>query len=218
MFTTKKIALSLLTMSVLASSQVMAASSATLDVTGTISPVACTPTLGSAGINYGTISTSDLNADTRTQLEMKTVSFAIDCNGASAPFAIRAQDNAVTSTLDVADGTNYGLGKQGTNNIGQYFINFANDVKGDGLAVEGIISTNGADWTAAPVDSDRGPAVNNYNVKLGFADTSSASTVKSLETLTGTLQIRAEIAPTDTLDISNSFGFAGSATLMVEYL
>lgn len=219
MFATKKIALSLLSVSLFTSTQVMAISSVTLDVTGTITPVACTPTLGSSGINFGAISIGDLSTTEKTPLEMKTVSISIDCAGATAPFAIRAVDNALGSSFETADGTNFGLGMQGTNKVGQYTIHFANGIQGDGAEVKGIASPDsGATWVPAVVAADRGPVVRYDGGWLGFADNSSDTAVKPLETLTGTLQIRPEIAPTSGLDVTANFGFAGSATLIVEYL
>ncbi|OAT23893.1 beta-fimbriae putative major subunit [Buttiauxella gaviniae ATCC 51604] len=218
MFKNNKFALSTLAFGMLASTQAFAASDVTLNVTGTITPVACTPTLGTSGINYGNISVADLSETARTSLDMKTVSFNVDCAGASAPFAIKAVDNAIGTALDSATGANFGLGRQGTASIGQYTLNLANDVQGDGAAVVGLISTDGTTWAAAPVSGDRGPAIKYDGTLLGFADTAAATAVKPLSTLSGTLQVRPEIGPLNTLDTTANFDFSGSATLVVEYL
>lgn len=201
------------------SSSALAVSTTTLTVSGTITPVACTPTLGNGGkVDYGKISVGDLTASSNTNLAVKTISFTVDCAGVAAPFALQATDNKAGSAL-VSTGDAYGLGNQGTTPIGYYTMRLAGaDLEGDGDTVVGLNSTDRTTWTAAPTTGGTGPAIMHDGTLLGFAETASDTAVKPLANLTGTLEIRTVMAPTDTLAIASEVPFEGSATIDVIYL
>ncbi|MCE0798955.1 DUF1120 domain-containing protein [Buttiauxella sp. A2-C1_F] len=215
---TNKFTLSALAFGMLVSSQAFAASNVTLNVTGTITPVACTPTLSGGGaINYGSISTSDLSETARTTLDKKSLDLTVDCAGATAPFAIRAVDNAMDSTLDLNNGAIFGLGKQGTNNIGQYTLSMQGTAQGDGSNVITMRSINGGkNWTTANgIDPT---VIVHGGILYAYGENTSSTAPKPLSTLVTQLDIEPVIAPLNTLDTTTNFNFAGSATLIVEYL
>lgn len=217
MYMTNKFTLSALAFGMLVSSQAFAASNVTLNVRGTITPVACTPTLSGGGaIKYGSISTSDLSETARTTLDKKSLNLTVDCAGATAPFAIRAVDNNMDSTLDPNTGGYFGLGKQGTSNIGQYTVYIAGTAQGDGNDVHAMTSINGGSSWSKTMGVN--PVMVIHGGKLHAYGNSTANTPTPVSKLVTQLDIEATIAPLSTLDTTNNFNFAGSTTLIVEYL
>ncbi|KJK15631.1 DUF1120 domain-containing protein [Pseudomonas sp. NPDC087612] len=118
----KKSVLSLAALMSLATANAMA-STAELTVTGTITPTACTPTLGNGGVvDYGNIALSNLEeGPTEYKLPAKTLSLSIDCDGPTT-FALAANDNR----RDATDPRNYrfGLGMHEGESFGSYMMSW----------------------------------------------------------------------------------------------
>ncbi|WP_392891128.1 DUF1120 domain-containing protein [Pseudomonas migulae] len=76
----------------------LAASSTELTVTGFITPSSCTPSLSDSGIvHYGKISAKDLNQNTATPLEDRTVTLSVNCDAPTA-MALLGIDNRIGSS------------------------------------------------------------------------------------------------------------------------
>ncbi|MFJ4546811.1 DUF1120 domain-containing protein [Pseudomonas sp. NPDC088885] len=103
------------------------AESASLTVSGTIIPTACTPSFaGGSVVDLGKISAADLNADVQTELGLKNITLSMNCNG-RVPVAVRVHDNQASTQLDgiTIDGRAekmyiYGMGAASGVKIGGY--------------------------------------------------------------------------------------------------
>ena len=196
----------------------LAVSPNALEVKGTITPLACTPTFSNNGtVNYGKISRQDLNVDTRTQLRDEFLDLDISCNTA-APFALIMRDNRKGSAI-INSQIYYGLNfDRSGNRIGLYSLHFdpARTVA-DALpqVYRTDSTTGGRGWST----SSFSPIPIAANSWLGFTDLagSTAGPVE-IKNLSSRVTLVAVIAPTSTLDLSDDAILDGSATLEVVYL
>ncbi|CAI1945703.1 DUF1120 domain-containing protein [Serratia quinivorans] len=224
---------------VFCASSAFAADSVDLKVIGTITPVACIPTLSGAGtVDYGTIKADTLKADAYTALPEKSLDFAITCDG-NAKVAVKAFSGRMGSTVGDAEATNgaatipggmtifgtdsstaslsaFGLGLDGTKKIGGYALVLGNaDMKADGVAVD-IISRPGP--TGAWVKSTNGT----WLATKSFQEVSSAAagtlTPVAFKTLASTLRVQAYLNKASELDITKPIQLDGLATLELIYL
>ena len=209
---------SVLSLSVLLGLAVANANAATTDltVTGTITPAACTPTLGNGGlVDYGVLSVPDLEeATTIYRLPAKNLNFSIDC---SAPvlFALIANDNR----RDSADTTNaalMGLGKHEDQNIGYFGMRWDEEnTQVDGVRGYPLYSNDaGNSWqnvlTATLTDAGRAP-----NNRLSFSNTGGATPVPATN-VNVIMDIIGGIYKA--LPINSAVPLDGSATIEVVYL
>lgn len=196
----------------------LAASSVDLNVSGTITPVACTPTLSNNGlVDYGKISRQDLNVDKRTQLRDEFLVLNISCNTASR-FALIMHDNREGSAI-VNSEIYYGLKyDRSGNRIGLYSLHFdpAHTVA-DALphVYRTDSTTAGRAWSLSRSNSIP-IAAKSY---LGFTDVAgSTAGPVAIRNLSSRVTLVTIIAPTSTLDLSDDTELDGSATLEVVYL
>ncbi|WCM50411.1 DUF1120 domain-containing protein [Pseudomonas sp. WJP1] len=196
----------------------LATSSVDLTVTGTLTPLACTPTLSNNGlVDYEKISRQDLNVDKRTQLPDQTLDLNIQCN-APARFALQMRDNRDGSAI-VNSEIYYGLNHDGSNNkIGLYSLHFdpANTVVDDLTQVYRTDSTTGGKaWSS----SNSRPIPIGARSYLGFTDVAGSSAGPiAIHNLTSRVTIQTVISPTSELDLSAEVQLDGAATLEVVYL
>ncbi|MCU1760541.1 DUF1120 domain-containing protein [Pseudomonas sp. 14P_8.1_Bac3] len=186
----------------------LAASSTDLSVTGKIIPSACTPTLSNGGVvEYGKISSKDLNQTTGTYLEKRTVMLTVNCDGLTR-FALEGIDNRVgSSTLAVA----FGLGKiDGTQNLGHFMVSMMSAVA-DGVSVLPVKSKDGQTGWEGHVFWMPGDFAS-------VADRSDPSQPILVQDVTMELDIAPFIARADGLDLTNEVQIDGSATLEMNYL
>ncbi|BCX70353.1 DUF1120 domain-containing protein [Pseudomonas izuensis] len=186
----------------------MAASSTDLTVTGTITPSACLPTLSGNGVvDYGKISAKDLNQDTNTKLEDRTVTLSVKCD-ATTKFALKGIDNRIGSS-DLK--SMFGLGKiNGTQNIGRFLVSMMSAVA-DGVAAQPIKSKDGqTGWHGhlfwMPGDYASVAARDDFSQPISVQD------------LTLELALQTYIYRADGLDLTNEVKIDGSATLEMKYL
>jgi len=205
--------LSLLTVALLltGASSAFAASQTDLKVTGTITPVACEPTLAKGGIvDYAKISVKDLNEAVPTVLGVETIQLTVSCT-ASAQFAI--------STIDNRPGTSFvpaqmGLGLiNGTEKLGTYQLGFKNPVADVPVLV--MLSSNEGD-TWERFDDDVVKATNEW-VAFGN-NTSGTWTPAFVENVTVDMWLNTQIAPANTLTLTDEVKLDGNATLQIKYL
>ncbi|HEF4757830.1 TPA: DUF1120 domain-containing protein [Pseudomonas putida] len=187
---------------------VMAASSTDLTVTGTITPNACTPTLSGNGlVDYGKISAKDLNQDSSTPLEDRTVILSVNCDAATR-FALKGIDNRLGSS-DL--NSTFGLGKvNGVQNLGRYLLTMASAVA-DGVDVLPIKSKDGeTGWHGhlfwMPGDF------------ASVADRTDASQPINVQDLTMELLVDTSIVAANKLDLTSEITIDGSATFEMKYL
>jgi len=195
-----------------------AASSTDLTVKGTITPLACSPTLSNSGlVNYGKISRQDLSVDRRTRLRDQTLDLSIQCN-APARFALMMHDNRDGSTV-VNSEIYYGLNHDGSGNkVGLYSLNFdpATTVVDDLPQVFRTDSTTGGiAWSSS---NSRSIPIGARSY-LGFTDVAGSNAGPiAIQSLTSRVILETVISPTSELDLSTDVQLDGSATLDVVYL
>jgi len=182
-------------------------------------PASCIPTLSNGGVvDYGRLSVKELNIDKETVLPTKTLLFSVACDAAT-PFAVRMQDNRDGSATGGTDETSYGLDLDGTGNkIGRFYVNVdPAEFSADTLATlyRTDSTTSGRAWSSA---SSRTIPIG-ANSYLGFTDSVGDSTGPvSIQNLSGSLHIKAIVAPTQALDLRNDVRLNGSGTIEIIYL
>ena len=220
---------------VVCASSVFAADSVDLKVIGTITPVACTPTLSGGGtVDYGTIKADTLKADDYTVLPVKSLDFAITCDG-NAKVAVNAFSGRMGTTVGDAEATNgastipagisllgsdtivqaFGLGLDGTKKIGGYRMRFnITSAKADGVVVDAIYRSGP---TGTWVKAINGSLVSKSFTQPSWAATGTLTPV-AFKTLSTTLDVQAFINKASELDITKPIQLDGLATLELIYL
>jgi opacity protein-like surface antigen len=219
---------------VFCASSAFAADSVDLKVIGTITPVACIPTLSGTGtVDYGTIKADTLKADAYTLLPIKSLDFAITCDG-KAKLALRGINGRIGSLAGATEGVSgfgniasgvfgaasngsAGLGLTSDNKkIGGYGarVSSAAGVKADNIAVDTIYRNDPADnWLA----NSTGLFMNSTNRQISWATTGTVVPV-AFKTLAGTLEVQAYINKSSELDITKPIHLDGLTTLELIYL
>jgi type 1 fimbria pilin len=206
-----------ISMALLAPLAAVAADSASLQVTGSISPAVCSVSMvGSSEVSLGTINLSDFTPGEDLQLEEKTASLKIDCQNGAAQFRLKATDgvNQGTSTVGPA---NYSLGRnaQGGKNKANGYFTLSIDaatMASNKFVLKSTDQGAGQAWGtpatgAVPFDHD-GEA-------FAFADTQAATEPAKLTSLTVPLKIAAVLAK-DPI-VGEEVALAGQATIEILY-
>jgi hypothetical protein len=206
----------------------------TWEVTGTVShpqsereltlqahfaPVACVPQLSNGGlVDYGTLLAKDLSASNETPLPTRTLQFSVSCDAAT-PFALKMHDNRNGSATGGTDETAYGLDLDNSHNkIGRYYVNidpaeFSADALGTLYRTDS--TSGGAAWSSSSARQIPIAA----NSLMGFTDRA-ASTLGPvpIQQLSGTIRVKAYLAPMQSLDLRSVVHINGSGTLEIIYL
>jgi type 1 fimbria pilin len=206
---------------VAAGNAVAAGPTATLQVKGTITPAACTPTLANGGIvDFGATSTSEITSGADLRLVNKNIGLNITCTGATKMmFSVtdNRSDSAVLLTQYTARSL-LGLGKT-TNDksIGGYAITF-NTLMVDGEAGTVITSSDNANWSSIDssmaiwVNGNAGPAEMTSFAKAG------ESVPTAFEQVTLNLLVTNATLSKEMKDITEVQNLDGNATLNFSYL
>ncbi|MEG5569403.1 DUF1120 domain-containing protein [Enterobacter bugandensis] len=226
---------SVLALAVLATASLPAlAESVDVRVTGTITPVACTPTIAGGGtIDYGTIDPASISDTDYTVLPEKQVDFSIACD-APAKIAIKAINGRpgtlAGATESVSGGAApvnlfgainqgaFGLGLDGTDKIGGYGIRIAQGtVQADGTAVDNILrNTPTAAWIS--VGTGVGSLINASNVRhVSWAASGSLDPI-AFTNMTGKLGVQAYINKGSELDLTKPVTLDGLTTIELVYI
>ncbi|WP_179179499.1 DUF1120 domain-containing protein [Pseudomonas sivasensis] len=182
-------------------------------------PVACVPLLSNGGlVNYGRLLAKDLSATSETPLPTRTLQFSVSCDAAT-PFALKMHDNRNGSATGGTDETAYGLDVDYSHNkIGRYYVNidpaeFSADALGPLYRTDS--TSGGAAWSSS---SPRQIPIA-ANSLMGFTDrTASTLGPVPIQNLSGTLRIKAYLAPMESLDLRNRVHINGAGTLEIIYL
>ncbi|CAI0770467.1 DUF1120 domain-containing protein [Serratia quinivorans] len=220
---------------VFCASSAFAADSVDLKVIGTITPVACTPTLSGGGtVDYGTIKADTLKADAYTVLPIKSLDFSITCDGRTK-VAVQAINGRIGSVAGVTEGVTggavtpvafpdlhgstgaVGLGLDGVAKIGGYGLTInPTSITADSIAVDAI-TWSGAGSTAW-TKSTTGSIYNNVlGRRLSWAATGTLIPV-TFKNMAAKLDVQAFINKTSELDITKPIKLDGLTTLELIYL
>lgn len=190
-------------------SSAFAASSVDLTVKGLITPSACTPNLP-GDVDLGKIAAKDLNQDSYTPLEKKTLQLSVNCDAATL-FAIHPVDNRAGSA---ASGFAFGLGLiNETQKLGLYQLTFSNPVTETPSTLIAMYNSEGR-WTDLLTDEVIAP---NDLVALGSRGENGWAPHPIKDALMD-MTLHTLIAPARNLTLTSEVAIDGSATFEVKYL
>ncbi|QLK62942.1 DUF1120 domain-containing protein [Enterobacteriaceae bacterium Kacie_13] len=201
-----------------ATNSAMAGPSATLRITGTITPGACTPVLGNSGIiDFGETSVDQLPSTGTLALAGKSVQATVTCTSATKVAMSfvdnRADSVPVHSDEPTAAGTVFGLGKAGDINIGSYGLSIS-AIQGDGTAGDLLMSSDKTAWSKMTLDSFA-----NNNTAQQYLTFASTGTTDPTEATVFTFDLKATPALSSALGgITDTANLDGNATINFEYL
>ncbi|WP_314104835.1 DUF1120 domain-containing protein [uncultured Stenotrophomonas sp.] len=189
------------------------AQSADLSVTGRIFPGACVVELGNGGnADLGDIRLDTLQVDINTVLDDVDLPMSVTCDSA-VRFAFQGVDNTPDTAINALQ---YGLGLTSADEkIGSARLGLV-DVTVDGEEGQPRTSDDGGvNWVihAYPEYAHIGK-----DHLLGFSAAGPNASPAAIENLQGTLKIRATIAPTSALTVTDEVLINGSATINLFYL
>jgi type 1 fimbria pilin len=188
----------------------LAASSTELNVTGLITPSACTPTLSADGIvDHGMVPARSLNQYEFSALPPQTLDLNVSCNELVL-YVLVGMDNRADSSL--GPGFYYGLGNNihaPAERLGTVSVAFR-EVMGDGKRVLVLASSNqGLTWF---------PETNAYpNNYMGFAQPGTL-VPEPHRLITATLQVNTSINAAAYLTLKQEVPLDGSIVLDLRYL
>lgn len=189
----------------------MAASSAQLKLTGTITPGSChVALLGGGELSLGAVPASQLSAVEVNSLPAKTVGYVITC---TAP--MRVATSWTDESLGASGANEFGLGRQGLNAVGSYTLTHLPDETSTGSGPAFLIKSrdNGQSWTAGNYSIESGA-----NSLFAFAATAGATAPSAFDSYMGKVAIQPSIVPTNSLDVTEVIELDGRASLELRYL
>lgn len=214
-------------------SNAFAADTADLNVTGTVSTGACTPTLDNGGVaDYGSINVSSLEPSKVNQLGSKHIAMSVSCTSATSvgvSVVDDRDDSVAPNTKPNTDGHNtdlsFGLGELGLGTTAQGV-----DIGAWTLQIEGANGTNGTDTYTQLLEN----VANMWNDVTATMNASAqivAPTGVDIYTMgdgNGSptpvtamnfdLVTNVAVAPTDTLSLTDDTSLDGQATISLDYL
>ena len=188
---------------------VFAGSNTDLTVSGTITPSACKLMISDGGeVDYGKMSTKQLNQNQHTLLPSQTLDFKVECEGPTV---------FMMTTIDNQSGTSsnheswHGLGTTADGeNLGGSGFRLLNPMA-DNVAALIITSLDGgATWQPSPQLS--------HMVLTAVALSSAPAAPMAVENFTAQIELDTHIAPAAGLTVNDDVPLKGSATLQVKYL
>lgn len=196
------------------------AQSADLTVTGSISPSPCTIAL-SGNIDYGTISAGDLNPDSVTKLDDRTIELTVNCN-AARPVFLRAIDNRSASAASGLGGAGnlpvashaFGLGKADEENIGAFRVNSrtwteSGDARNITFSLDAGLTWRDIDATAVWNNGSEFRIAPRLPAGAGPSDT---------ESLSVEIIVEPTIRPTNELPKNSTIELDGSVSFELKYV
>lgn len=208
-------------MGLIGASSAFAEDTADISVIGTITPASCDIVLTNGDINHGKISARSLTDGAVKELGTKTVGVNVTCDAATQ-FALSADNGGDDSSYDPSK-SGFGLGKNGsTEKFGYFTLRFdGSTLQGESAdPLVGVASADRTTWTAADTTADggvTGPVLSNSGY-LGFNDAGTTNAVKEIAVFEGDLEVRTFLAPKEELTVATDVDFAGTATVVVNYL
>ncbi|TVT81292.1 DUF1120 domain-containing protein [Pseudomonas sp. H3(2019)] len=186
----------------------LAASSTDLTVKGTITPVACTPTLSNGGvIDNGKISARDLDPVRSTQLKTYPLQLTVTCD-APIVFALKSIDNKAGTGSTISY---FGLGlTDAGEKLGFVYVT-TKYASADGQEVQPIMSDDsGTSWERARYIDP--------SVLVAVGTTADNSIPIAVKDLSMDLEVITFIARADSLTLTDEVTMDGSATFEMKYL
>lgn len=210
------------------------AESVDVQVIGTITPAACTPTINGGGvIDYGTIRPDTLSDTDYTVLPVMNVGISISCD-APAKVALMASSGRPGTVAGVTTEYNQGqatapagvtifgstgisvvgLGLDGAAKIGGYGLRITNILL-DGNTATGIARhPTGTDW----IGNGSGQMFDRYYARLLSFGDDAATGPKAFEQMSGDVGVQAYLNKASELDLTKPVRLDGLTTIEMVYL
>lgn len=204
-----------------ASSSASAQTSATLNVSGTITPPSCSMNLTNTQLNLGHKGSTALNASAPTKFGSATTVVNVAC-GSHTRFALKVNDERAESVAAAAVSTAnsnaqqhhaFGLGAHNGNPIGAYVIELSDVQAGDREAMNTTSFVAAAEKNGSYIDTAfLTPAMFNGWKSQGGQD------VASVQSAIAALTVQAAVMGTDAIGMAGAVTLDGQATVELEYL
>lgn len=191
--------------------QALAASSVDLNVRGLITPSACEISVSNGGqFDLGKIAAKDLYPTSHTYLPIMRAQVTTTCEGATL-IALEPKDNRAGSAHREDNGYLFGLGLiNGAEKLGAMAAGLSTHIADGAVAYSINSSDSGLTWT-------NGGSFKTLNNLVSVYKSGDKVPVP-VQLLVSTLWIEPEIAPTNSLTLTNEVPIDGSITLTVRYL
>lgn len=188
---------------------VFAASNTDLSVSGVITPSACTLLLSADGeVDYGKMSTKQLNPNQHTLLPSQTLDFSVVCAGPTV-FTMTTIDNQAGTSSNHDSWHGLGMTPDGEQLGGSGFR--LTNPRADGVPALIITSLDGgATWQPSPQLS--------HLMLTAVAMSGAPAAPIAVEEFTAQIELDTHIAPAAGLTVIDDVPLEGSATLQVKYL
>jgi type 1 fimbria pilin len=197
----------------------MAADTADLQVTGSIIPSACTPTLSKDALDLGNIKYQDLSPTVATSLPEVQATLRVQCDGPQVT-AVKMTDNRkgsayvwLSSDPDADNGL--GFASDGTTKLGGYEVQArGSNATRDGAPATLLEGTDDAEWVAI----DEGGNVYLEPAASITVSGPTPATPAAATEWTVDLGVIAHIAPRVDLSLTEDASLDGSVTFSLVYL
>lgn len=203
---------------------------ATLTVTGTLTPGACTVSFtGGGAVDYGNIPSANLSATSYNKLADMTKDLSVVCGSETHAYVSVGDNRAANVIKDaamktvlgdatLADTQVFGLGTSGTTDIGAYTVKMGTATVANAAGTSAkqpavLSSADKSAWTASTSPVALDTASQYYSAGPTGTD---AVPVKG-KTFTFPLTVTAALNNTTNLPVSNNVALDGSATFAVSY-
>jgi type 1 fimbria pilin len=207
-----------ITVALLAPASAIADDTASLKVTGTISPASCSVSLVGVpqeGVQLDAIKLADFKPGQDLPLAEKKASLTIDCQGAAAQFSLKATDAQAGLGTSTPAASHYSLGfnEQGKKPNGYFTLSIDAASMADNKYV--LKSTDGGLGEAWAPPTTGVVAFDHDGEAFAFAANGAATEPASLATLTVPLTINAVLAKDPV--VNEEVALAGQATIEILY-
>lgn len=207
-----------------------AAESATLAITGTITPATCDVSLSSATIEFGNIPASTLTSDVNLKAG-SDVTLNVDCD-AAATTAVQVTDNRAASAMTLTemsddmkitsasiDGTNvFGMGTDSAQAKVGALVLLVTGATADSTANTNLLlSTDKAAWTASTISAAKGEPLQK-NGYFSLAANADATAPAALSKSTYTINSQLMLKKADKYPTGEAVKLDGNVTFSVVYL
>ena len=207
-----------------------AAESATLSLTGSITPGACDVSLSSASVDFGKIPASTLT-DTMNQIRATPVTVSVDCDAPTA-VAVQTVDNRASSAMTMAeiessmgvtfatltDANVLGLGNDSAGSkVGAMMLAISDATLNGAADSNLLVSSDKSAWTMKTISSTASyPLAKDGYFALG--QTASSTTPAAVTKASYTLQNNLFLKRADKYPSGEQVNIDGNVTFSVVYL
>lgn len=196
----------------------LSASTVDVQVTGTLVPSACTPSISTGSLHFGTLSTADLDDDRHTPLLEHAPTLTVRC-GSPSLYALRLIDNRAGSAYPSGLAGGLGMGHTAAGEaLGAYHLDIV--PARSTIDARPVFLTlgdhNGSRWSTSTAQPHALPA---HGALLGLVDRTGVDT-GAVAVKVAQLGLRAHgmIAPARGLTLVDAVPLDGHVTVEVVYL